>query len=410
MNIHSIIETLKGITSSETEGKLELTEDSFLSEITNGDVTDEKDSNGFSSKVCWQDCQRQILPLTWLLLTAICFLLKCIIYVVYWLIERVRCLFTNERPRKVLGISPRINMVLMLSVVTMYFMLLASMLMFFVKDVVLFRPDTYVNDSGAISFPQSCKREHYMFLINSAKCWTNTGIKVLEGDKVTVSASGSFFSKIAEMDSFARSNIAPKYSRVNVLCQSPDNDSTRVLWMYNKKDARFGSLLVQIKDDYEKPSCSSDNGHIRQLEIKECCQPPCFVADSAGVLNFAVNDIYLNDGCELDITRLKEQLRLNDTQYNNVLKNYKKRPQMWYDDNVGDILLSIRIDRKDMNVSKLVPYTMAKVYFYIDDFFYSPCLCCRLFRLGLCLLLWFIIDYAIARRIISKKNNNKQRL
>lgn len=397
MNIHSILETLKGDATSNAEGKLVLTEDSFLLGIIKRGQKSHGDSNGFTVKMNWQDWKRQVLPLTCLLLTATCFFLKCIIYAVYWQIERVCCLFSSRKPRKTLGTSPRVNLVLTLVVITFYFAMLVSMLSFFIKDVILFRPDTYVNDSGAICFPQSSKQEHYMFLLNAAQCWTNTGIKVLEGDKVTVTASGSFFSKIAEMDSFARLNIKPIYYRVNVLQKSQERDSTMLLWMYHKNDARFGSLLVQIKDDYELPSFNSDEEKIIQLDTIKCHQPSTFRVKKAGVLNFNVNDIYLNNGCEPKITKYKDVLHLDFKPYENVLRNFKQRPQMWYDDNVGDILLSIRIDRKKLNGSPLISSCMARIYFWIDGFFFSPNSSQRILELGLYLLLWFAIDFIIVR-------------
>lgn len=397
MNIHSIIETLKGDVTSDAEGKIVLTEDSFLSEIIKRGQKSHGDSNGFTVKMNWQDWKRQVLPLTCLILTAACFFLKCIIYAAYWLIERVCCLLSSRKPRKTLGTSSRVNLVLILAVTIFYFTILVSMLSFFIKDVILFRPDTYVNDRGAICFPQSGKQEHYMFLINAAQCWTNTGIKVLEGDKITVTASGSFFSKIAEMDSFARLNIKPNYYRVNVLQKSQEKGSTMPLWMYHENNARFGSLLVQIKDDYELPSFNSDEGKIIQLDTIKRYQPSHFRAKHAGVLNFNVNDIYLNNGCEPKITKYKDVLHLDFKPYEYVLRNFKQRPQMWYDDNVGDILLSIRIDRKKLNGSPLISSCMARIYFWIDGFFFSPNSSQRILELGLYLLLWFAIDFIIVR-------------
>lgn len=396
MNIHTITEILKGNAVSDAERNLELTEDSFLPGIVNEGQADSEEANGFTVKTGWRDYKRRCLPVTWLLLTAFCFFLKCAVYAVYWGIERIRCLFSDKKPERAPGLSPRVNLVLMLSVVIVYFMMMVSMLTFFIKDVLLFRPETYINDSGAICFPQSCKQEHYMYLLNAAECWSNTGIKVLKGDCVTVTASGSFFSRISEMDSMARVNRTLHYSQVHVL-RNWQSDSTRPLWMYHEEDARFGSLLVQIKDDYEMPSHSSGEGKIIQLDTLTCGQAPHFRAKHAGVLNFAVNDIYLNEGCEIGITKLKDTLHLDFTSYKNVIHNYKRRPQMWYDDNVGEILLSIRVDRKDMNAGPLIPSCMARAYFSIDGFFFSPNAGWRLFKLILYLLLWLSIDYALGR-------------
>lgn len=373
MNIHTIIETLKGNAVTETDGKLELTEDSFLPEVINKTCSAREDSQSFTARMRWQDYKRRCLPITWLLLTAACFLLRCIVYAVYWLTNRIGCLFSGRRTSKPLGTSPRVNLVLMVAVVVVYFMMLVSMLTFFIKDVVLFRPEPYVNDSGAICFPQSSEREHYMFLLNAAQCWTNTGIKVLKGDRITVTASGSFYHRIAEMDSLARQNLMPSYSRVQVLCNLQGDSSKRQLWMYHQKDARFGSLLVQIKDDYKTPSYNSDKGNIIQIKIARCGKMPSFTAKSAGVLNFTVNDVSVNEG-----------------------RNIK------YDDNVGDILLSIRIDRKKVFAGSLVPSCLAWAYYSIDKFFFSQCLCWRLSAVVLCLLLWLAMDFRLGHYMLSK--------
>ena len=243
----------------------------------------------------------------------------------------------------------RLRFIILIAAIVLCVVVTVQVSVFLVKDVIFFKPETMVNDRGAICMTQSCGREHYLYLLNAAECWTDTGIKVLKGDKVTVTASGSFFSDIAMMDSCAAQNLMPEgYPRVNVLY--PPKSCNKTIpsdWMYNKNDdARFGSLLLLIKDDYELPTSDSLRKEIKQLIVDNKCHIPRFSAPKAGVLNFAVNDVFTKS------------------------KDYCER---YYEDNVGDILLHISVRHNDLPGSIFSPSILPYCYRTMDEFIGWSC-------------------------------------
>ena len=252
------------------------------------------------------------------------------------------------------------------------------------------------------------------------------------------------------MEKSAKNNDTLRYSRTYVsqnYHKDPISDSTITLCMYheakgqgkNRGEARFGSLLVQVKDDYMEPAYTSSSGKIIQLDTIKDGKAPTFTVDTAGVLNFAVNDIYLSDKV-LDslIENHKEMEKLlqddyggkPDSMYAKVdeIQNHaectglgkmleigdsckldcffclaKKCPTIWFDDNVGEILLNITVVRHSPHSSIFTPMILSKGYRSLQNFVGSSDFC-RMSLYGLiAILLWLILDYNVGHYINRKK-------
>jgi len=431
-------------------GRIKLTEHSCLLDLLKDNDSDANKDDKFSCQVNWNDYNKHRFPVTWLMMKFVIFILKCIVFVCYWVASRVRTLLVGKKNEKDLSLSPRFNFVLFVAAITGFVSMIVIMLVFFISDILLFNPNTGSNDRGAIAMEQPCGEEHFLYLFNTATCWANTGIKVLEGDEVTVTASGSFYSKIGDMEKSAKNNDTLRYARTYVshnYHKDPISDSTITLCMYHEKkgkgrnrgEARFGSLLVQVKDDYKEPAYTSSSGKIIQLDTINDGKAPTFTVDTAGVLNFAVNDIYLSDEI-LDslIKNHKEMEKLLQDDYGGkpdsmyakiaTIPNHaesaekgnilsigdssrlnsffclaKKCPTIWFDDNVGEILLNITVVRHSPHSSIFTPMILSKGYRSLQNFVGSSDFC-RMSLYGLiAILLWLILDYNVGHYINRKK-------
>ncbi|MBR1415676.1 MAG: hypothetical protein IJ570_07435 [Prevotella sp.] len=452
MNINSIIENIQAGLASGRDGNIKLTEHSYLLDLLDGKNTTASEKDKFTCDVNWRDFRNHRFPVTWLMMTFITFILKCIVFACYWLASQVWVLFVGKKNKKDLSLSPRFNFVLFVAAITLFVSMIIVMLVFFISDILLFNPNTGSNDRGAIAMEQPCGEEHYLYLFNTATCWANTGIKVLKGDEVTVTASGSFYSKIGDMEKSAKNNDTLRYSRTYVsqnYHKDPISDSTINLCMYheaegkgeNRGKARFGSLLVQVKDDYKEPAHSSSSGKIIQLDTIKDGKAPKFTVDSAGVLNFAVNDIYLSEEVlkslianyndmnsvlqdsfggkpdnmysrieskdlanHVESTDLGKLLEIGDScKLDRFFCLAKKCPTIWFDDNVGEILLNITIVRNSPPSSIFTPMVFSKGYRSLSHFMASADFWNMSFYGLITILLWLILDYNVGHYINRKK-------
>ena len=380
MNINSIIDNINNSIASSTNSKIELKENSFLLNLLKEEKKTKSKKNSFAVSKPWKDFTSNRFPITTFLLRLFLLTIEIPIYVLYSSARVVRSLILGRKSDKDLSLSPRFNFVLFVWAIIFYATAIIYILIFFSKSVLLFNPNNSVNDYGAINIQQPCGIEHYIYMFNTAECWANTGIKVLEGDEIKIYASGAFYSKISQMNNYSKENSKLKYDRIGVSkINSFAADTTRQFLIYKDKDAKFGSLLLQIKEDSDEPLYDSEDRtrkRIYQLtkNKKEEGFSPITV-DSAGVLCFAVNDIYF--------TRpLWEKLK--DTTYQDYfdiksIQNYKKedvkianiiydsiQPDMWFYDNVGEILLSITVTRNSISDSEAMPNDIVKLYRWVE--------------------------------------------
>ena len=470
ININTIIDNIKYAISSSHNGKIEISDNSFLLNLLRDNLTIPNENDSFSACEPWKMINengekvnnpnkwKHRFPISYFFLMTFIYVVDLIIQFIYWSAGKLRRLFLGKN--KDLSLSPRFNFVLFTGFIVLYIIAIIFILVFFVKSVLLFNPKSSVNEQGAITIPQSCGVEHYIYMFNAAEPWANTGIKVLKGDEIKVSASGSFYGKISQMNNCAEDNDTLPFSRIVVSSELKlANDSIRELLMYKEKQkAKFGSLLMQIKEDWEDPSYDSDDNtkeKIKELgarkaelvikkgeqesaidkEKKNVITSPTpqtsggataasgyhaamghtstlsdwedpsydsddnrgkivqlnFVkekgfdvinVDTPGVLCFAVNDIYFTPKIVKKISYnkdLQKKLEIESVKYNKdhvpvlfdsivadsiVADSIQK--DMWFYDNVGEILLSIDVTRNNISKAESMPNGIVKAYRWLE--------------------------------------------
>ncbi len=491
MDINTIIEQVLSNSITSSKSNIELNENSDLWNLlhknpNNDSNCGEKFAIGKHIKERYNNSLNRRFPITYFIYSLLVYLAKLMVYSFYRAASFFKSMFTGKPCD--LSQSPRFNFIVFIAACIFYIMLIVAILIFFVKSVLLFSPDTRVNDNGAIAMPQSCERENYMYLLNTATFWSNSGIKVLKGDDVSISVSGSFFSDIDEMYKSALNNSKPKYDRTFVTFDNsrkhePDSSIHSYFLLTNIKDIKkvkefkdpfpvkkgdptFGSLLVAIRDaSQSKPF--NEESIITQNDTN--AKVLAFTADRSGYLNFAVNDEYI-DAASFRIIQnsitLQKQLGIYNTAkirkdgFETIKKNEKDslsklKPalniysnayyftktdidliktdttlqrklgfdkydidtliswadwneniaRMWYNDNVGDILINVKITRNTIRGSAFEPGIMTKTYRKFEDFFLTPYFWKNnimiLILIAIAILAWFISDHFLGNPLLA---------
>lgn len=361
MNINKIIEKILSNSIVNTKGDIDVNDNSYLWDIIQNpkESTSKKFSYGTKFSVGDSIKERynssiknnQKYPITCFIYRVIVYLFKLMIWCFYRVASFIRQLFISDKDNKDratdVSTSPRFNFIVFIATIVTYIVLIVIILSFFIKSVLLFRPDTRINESGAINMPQSCERENYMYLLNSATYWGNSGIKVLKGDEVSITVSGSFFSKIGEMYNSALNNKKPKYERTfvsfdrNKNQQSDTSEDNKLIEFYRKfvtlykktekpsdtsehnkllvanlkypnrhVNDMFGSLLIQIRDNSEHTPF-----HLGDI-ISDTASTSTtvafhFEAEKSGYLHFAVNDEYITESWFEDSIKPNTEIQSN---------------------------------------------------------------------------------------------------
>ena len=315
--------------------------------------------------------------------------------------------------------SARVNFVMFFCSIVLAIVLLVSTFFFFFNSVLLLDSNQLINDYGTIHMEQPCGIESCVYLYNTAQPWTNTGINIVKGDEVQISASGAFYGRVFDLVNNAKKNETLPFSFINpsVIDTSQSLYDTNVvsLCMYNKKDAVFGSLLYQIRKHnesilYDSRDDNDDYPHIIQ-DNHERNESFSFTARHSGELYVSINDIYLSDKVlvllrdmpkknieqHLEIEKINDATKIkSDMLFNRGLNWVKERKpkdkldtivenklaklyalvhsdslfhKYWFDDNLGEILLNITVNRNVINNSNVGGSFMSHAYRRIDKFF-----------------------------------------
>lgn len=259
--------------------------------------------------------------------------------------------------------------------------ILVNICIFLIHDVLLFQNKALMNGEGAFVPMQSCNRENVLFLFTSSDLWANTGIQVHKGDRIKISASGSFNSSISKLREAAEKNFRLRYPWVSTWKNKMNGQGQRVEnCIFTGEGAYFGSVLYQIESDVNTSPdilCRESNPYIHQLsrEDGEVFEE----VERNGTLYFAVNDIYLRDDVIDSI--LKKDRRyldrhgiLGDTitktqweVHKDSLQLYRRVERdsdryvvsgqrlkelvaedrkLWFYDNIGDILICMEVEHQ----------------------------------------------------------------
>ena len=182
----------------------------------------------------------------------------------------------------------RVGQIILLSIVALSFLyILVSMILFFLFDVILFEPRVYTTTNGATVITQPCGIEQAFFIHNSANYWTNSGIDIVESDKISLSYSGSFYSTLRDLADASKDLEVAKYDWSNVYRTENTPQSIVDYCSFNGEKGYLGSLLYYIGNDKEMTS--------KGFQMDFSNGKFSFCAPYSGLLQIAVNDIYISD-------------------------------------------------------------------------------------------------------------------
>ncbi len=189
-------------------------------------------------------------------------------------------------------------------------------------QVVLFSTNTMsVNRHGAFTISTSANREYAMFMFNSASAWQPSGIQVYSGDKLYISASGGYHTKISKLIDTAKDNKwADKKEEYWLLHDSSKLDSLkkdticRYVFMSRKaeqiieldtfhrkidnprglaknQNPWFGDALLQVIPEYRmRDTACSDVSQIYAIPRPMDMRKRAITIDKSGILAFCIND------------------------------------------------------------------------------------------------------------------------
>lgn len=388
MDLNSLIDTIKRSIITGTSADVEINDKSLLSGLMGEDAGG--GGRPFWRRVLagWRFDRRDRFPVSMLLCRTLWVLFGFVVSLFYFLASLFMMLLTGKWKER--STSPRLNAVLFVSTIIVYIVMIAGMVSFFFTNVLFFSPDNHANGAGALVVKQPCGKEHYVFLFNTADCWVNTGIDLVEGDRFAVSASGEFYGRVQDLVDKAKSNEVLPFAYNSPLPRDVDSSGVSRYCMYGVQEgsdsARFGSILCQIQPDirpciceYNETTIRKDTtdgrlGRIIQLRVDSLDEGLNeFVADRSGLLHVSVNDIYLS--------RSNVEAMKNDT--NAALREslgidssfvYEEgMEERWFADNIGEILMNVVVSRNAASSSLLEPDGMMRSFYnYVDECVASP--------------------------------------
>lgn len=376
INAKSVVDSLMENLTLDSGSKVVVDEKSLLAELS-----EQRDSNprhdyrweGFR----WQIDRNARLPL----LKASCGLLwSCFMglaFLFYYLCEKVLWIFTRKDFN--LRSSIRFNAVICSGVVVIFTTLLVYMMVFLIKDVILFPMQSGSNLNGTLCMTQPCCIDHYVRLLGSDECWVDTGIRIGEGDKVSIVYSGAFYGDIEDSMDAAKLNRKLKYSPSShaILDMPEASGSSGRFCMYGssqEKDAVFGTLLYQIKSETERPVYRNKDVAGKAIFQISGGNSAGFTAERSGVLCFAVNDIYVHDD-DVFIEELKaaglltgEATDIRPAVLTRQDSIYLQKRDLMFQDNIGEYLLHVTVARSSFEDHRPMFHHMIKTYrwIYID--------------------------------------------
>lgn len=277
-----------------------------------------------------------------------------------------------------------------------------NLVIFLIHDVVFFPNEPTINHrSGAIVSAKSCHREQVLLFFNTSEPWVDTGIRLDRDDRMKISASGAFHSSVGELERAARANERPRYdwvgtNRRSAAARLPESDP---LFAGREKalakeipGSYIGAVLWQIRPDMEpcRSDWTRDAGKMGIRMLTPGDGQRFRTAGETGGLYFAVNDIYLNDaiisayeqeniaalpaqeyngnfglrmtadsmltGHPDSLKQLVGKKRLQLVRWNDredtlccfgyrFRQHFREHRDIWYNDNLGQIALTIDIQR-----------------------------------------------------------------
>lgn len=429
----SLISTIRQAIFTETSSNVSINQHSFVDMlIEDGGKRDAFSAEDFKCK-SYRD---KSLILSHHFLHFLKVLVLGLIWCVYAIYNLLHRLFTGEW--RGMKSSSGINIVILTLVTIFSIVSLMYILMFLIRDVVLAPNNAYINSKGVVTVTQPCYETQSFFLLNAATYWTSTDIHISEGDRVYITASGSMYSDIGEVFEAADKNHSLLYQRSGFGTTKPISLDTIdvqycIYGRYKKDrtnnvytDARFGSLLYQIAQPHGGPIDYNTDDKPNEVQQANFCNKRGksktykFKAKKSGTLYLTFNDILL-DEATIDVlirdkppqiwADINKSMLGGNKDSISCLKNtiieHVGDPLIWFQDNVGEILVNVRIEKNiwksDMRWYKRIACSF---YRYIDHcwnkpFLESPLPCTIIF-----VVLYFGIDMTVSTFIKRRGRPN----
>lgn len=244
---------------------------------------------------------------------------------------------------------------------------LVSSIIFYINDVILFQNELRVNKYGSFIPRKACNSEYALFMFNTSELWANTGIQINRGDRIKIAVSGAFHPSVVDVMDAARENRELEQvwidSKVRMdMDREPKSRPDSAYWIYNGKDAYFGSVLYQIRPEYSVNREWDADSEVHQISLK-MGQNFCRINES-GILHLSINDIYLTDEVvdskiaelvnnggkvlneEADLFYVDEKTGCKICDEYSVHKYFSEHRDVWFDDNLGQIMVVVEIQRR----------------------------------------------------------------
>lgn len=429
----SLITAIKNAIFTRTTSDVTINERSFISVMldSNNDESIKKED------LCLHlsEYKGTSLILTRIMIQCLVKFALLMIWIVYALYNLIHCCATGRW--RGMKSSSGINLIIGSTVLIATIIALLYILSFLLKEVVLSPNNARINDKGVVTVDQPCLETHSFFLLNAATYWTSTDIQVSKKDRVFITASGSMYSDVDNMCNAAETNDTLLYPR-SVFApnfKTPKDESVKycIYGRYladrymtdcqgritnkSKKDEyypRYGSLLYQISNNHQGPIPYNDDINknvVKQMDFSN--NEYSFTADNSGVLYLTFNDILLDRKL---FNRIHIDRLLHDSIAINMCNNLQrssiclvgdiKDQQIWFQDNLGEVLVNVRIEKNIWNsdlpfYKKIVVGAYRKINHMST---YGP-IKSNTWIIVLVIMGWFIVDIIISSAF--KKSNNK---
>lgn len=286
----------------------------------------------------------------------------------------------------------------------------------YINDVILFDNQLIINNQGAFNPKKSMNCEYALYLFNTAELWANSGIQVNAEDKIRINFSGAYNSWVEGTIWAANNNKELEYSWVSSsdIIKTDTTLGGNYCISRGSPDFGFGSAMYAIVS--ESGSLQSDPlqlslKHNKLLDSLRACDvehktDSLWVSDivlwkqtdnrgfhragKTGNLYFAVNDMYFQNDKEIEDYYSDPNTEKPDgTLYTQKdINSLKGKLRHCYDDNLGQLLVSIEIQRhvphQFLRPSMVYRYFDYKINYVLDSND------CRFIKFAQCVWYFFV--------------------
>lgn len=237
----------------------------------------------------------------------------------------------------------------------------------FIKDNILFENRLTVNEQGAFNPHKSLNCEYGLYLFNTSDVWANTGIQISEEDRIRINISGGYNSAVQELIAAADSNFIPKYEwtsyKGGTQKDTTENEDGKEYCLSNKHG--FGAPLWAI---FQEGRDLAHHPYVRDTDPTTFKLTKQHHGDTLrtlhewmphdgkrfqkahfnGTLYLTINDMFFEDSLSMRsfYEAHPELVRLNpNITFGKYLVNRSQHPDFDFDDNLGQVLVSVEIIR-----------------------------------------------------------------